>query len=225
MFFKSGILLFLSLWLSYTSLDRLNISYAKIQNSRPEVLYLPNGTGLQLISFGYNSALAHILWFNAINYFGKHYRSDKDYQWLSHFCDITTSLAPESKDYYQFCGTTLSWEAGKAEQAISLYNKAIKQFPDDWLFYYLRGFTKGFFKKDGEGAKEDYILSASKPAANPIVVRLASKKIVSTSGTQEAVEFLKSAIELAEDPSSKKILEHRLMELLRADYRNRQNQK
>ncbi len=215
MFIKSGILLFLALWVSYSSLDRLNQKYPALKYSRPEVLYIPDGRGLDFLSFGYKSVLAHTLWFNAISYFGKHYREDKNYRWLEHFCNISTSLASESKDYYQFCGTMLSWEANNPDAAINIYSKAIRQFPDDWLFYYLRGFIKGFFRKDQEASKEDFILSASKPGANPIVVRLASKKIATSSGPQEAIEFLKSAIELAHDPSSKSILESRLKELTR----------
>lgn len=215
MFLKSGVLLFIALFASYTSLDRLKLFENRLSHYRPEALYLPNGKGLEFISFGYKDALAHSIWFNAINYFGKHYRSDKDYKWLAHYCKITTNLSPKIKDYYQFCGTMLSWEAGRPDDAINIFSQAINAFPEDWLFYYLRGFTKAFFLDQQEEAKQDFILSASKPAANPIVVRLASKKIISSSGYEEAIDFLKNAIELAADPASKSILENRLEEVIR----------
>ena len=214
MIFKGGLITFVLAWGCFFSFAQLEQLEFKQPTSKPEMIYLPSGRGLDLLSFGYQNALAHSLWFNAINYFGKHYRGDQKYEWLDHYCNLVTDLAPRSKDYYHFCGTILSWEANNIEASISILSKAINAFPDDWIFYYLRGFTKAFFSGDNEGAKADFIDSAQRPGANPIVIRLASKKIASTQGHEDAVEFLKNAIELAQDPSTKSILENRLEELI-----------
>src|SRR5204863_759985 len=61
-----------------------------------EILYVPNGTGLRFMSFGYTNILANLLWFNTINYFGKHYRADRNYKWLGHMCGLVTELDPHA---------------------------------------------------------------------------------------------------------------------------------
>jgi tetratricopeptide (TPR) repeat protein len=219
MIFKAGLITFLLSWGCLVSFAKLEHLQPQNNSSKPEIIYLPSGKVLELISFGYKSALAHSLWFNAISYFGKHYREDQKYLWLNHYCNLVTDLAPKARDYYQFCGTILAWEVNDIEAAVSILSKAIKSFPEDWLFYYLRGFTKAFFSGENEAARDDFIISASKAGAHPVVIRLASKKIVAAHGYEEAVEFLKNAIELAQDEATKSILKNRLEELSRTQGR------
>lgn len=198
----------------FIKLNKLKASNKDL--SRPEILYLPSGKGLEFISFGYKNTLAHFLWFQTNNYFGKHYRGDRNYDWLAHYCKLVTTLNPKARDYYQFCGTMLAWEANKIDQSIAIYTRAIAAFPNDWFFYYLRGFTYAFFAQDEEKAKADFISSAKLPNAHHFVARLASKKILADGNVEDAKEFLKEAIEMASDPSTKSILENRLRQIERA---------
>ena len=213
--FKPLALLLLSLALCSFTFTKLSASKIEIKtSSSTEMLYLPSGKGLEFISFGYRNALAHFLWFQTNNYFGKHYRGDRNYKWLSHYCNLVSSLNPKNRDYYQFCGTMLSWEADKANESIEIFSKAIAAYPDDWFFYYLRGFTYAFFVGDDEKAKTDFAKSATLPNAHPLVANLASRKILAQEKKDAAIEFLKQAIDMASDPGTKSILENRLNQIL-----------
>ena len=97
--------------LAFLSFNRIDISLeSKDGNQIDEVLYLPNKEAVEVVSFGYKHFAADLIWFNTINYFGKHYREDKKFTWLKHMCDLTTNLNPNAKHFYEFCGLMLSWD-------------------------------------------------------------------------------------------------------------------
>src|SRR5437879_4358280 len=45
-----------------------------IRRDAAELIYLPPTRVLRAVSLGYEHALADVLWFRTINYFGEHYR-------------------------------------------------------------------------------------------------------------------------------------------------------
>jgi len=197
---------------SFQKLCGLRDSLQSAELSSQEVLYLPNGRALKALSFGSNNFLADLLWFKTISYFGKHYASDKNYQWLSHMCDLVTDLDSNKRFVYEFCGTMLSWEANAPESAIKIFSKAINSFEDNWRLLYLRGFTYMYFLKDAEAAKNDFVAASKRPNADSIVARLAAKKFIDTNDPQTAIDFLTDILKQTKDPTQSKALEKRLRE-------------
>lgn len=182
------------------------------QTQAREALYLPSGKGLQALSFGYENVLADVLWFNTINYFGKHHRSDQNYRWLAHMCNLVSDLNPRALHVYDFCGTMLAWEANSAQASVDLFSKAIAQFPDEWKLYYQRGFAYMFFLKDTERAQADFLKSATLPGAHSLVKRLAAKRLAASESADAAIEFLTDLLQGEKDPAEKSALESRLRE-------------
>ncbi|NMC63081.1 MAG: hypothetical protein GYA55_07925 [SAR324 cluster bacterium] len=204
---------FLSLGLfGFKGLSQLKTTDFKDEAQTSEVLYLPNGKALNFISFGYQNVLANILWFNAISYFGKHYRSDQNYLWLYHMADLVTTLDPKSTFAYEFTSTMLSWEAGKPDQAVALLSKAIDSHPKNWKLWYLRGFTFMYFLHEPENAKKDFMAASELPDAHPLVTRLASKVMAMQDSPEAAADFLKGALMTVRDPTARLVLEERLRE-------------
>lgn len=178
-----------------------------------EVLYLPSGTGLRFISFGFNNALSQLLWFNTINYFGKHYAQERDYRWLAHMCNLVTDLNPQALHVFRFCSLMLAWEANAAAGAVELLGKAIEHHPDNWELFYLRAITRLIFLKDNREAKNDLIQAARLPDAHPLVVRLAAREISSLDHPTTALQFLEEIIATTEDPSARHALRSRADEI------------
>lgn len=178
-----------------------------------ELLYMPNGKALALVSVGYQAALSHLLWFQTVNYFGKHYASDKNYRWLAHMCDLVTTLSPASPHVYQFCSNMLSWEANTPEQAVKVLDKAIQNLPNDWKFPYLRGVIYLYFLKNNELARGDFVNASRLPNAHPIVKRLAAKTLAQAESPETAIEFLEEMIRNESDSSARKVLEQRRDEI------------
>jgi hypothetical protein len=197
-----------------TSLSSIQAENTIKHSSEREVLYMPNGQALSVVSIGYRNSLAHLLWFTTVDYFGRHYASDKNYQWLGHMCDLVTTLSPRLPHVYQFCSNMLSWEANTPQRSIPILAKAMQNLPNDWRFPYLRGVTHMFFLKDTESASKDFLLAARLPGAHAIVKRLAAKTLASLETPETAVEFLDEMIRQEQDPNARRALEHRRMDLV-----------
>lgn len=178
-----------------------------------EMQYLPSGKGLRLLSFGYSNTLSHVLWFNTISYFGKHHRSDQNYRWLAHMCNLVTDLNPRARHVFEFCSTMLAWEAKLPEESIQQLSKAIRHSPDDWYLYYQRGFVYMFFMQDSERAQTDFVKSASLPSAHWLVKRLAAKKLAASDNVQAAIDILSDMLRREQDPVARTAIESRLQEL------------
>ena len=107
----------------------------------------------------------------------------------------------------------LAWEANEPKLSIALLNKVIEHRPNDWLYFYLRGFTAMFFLKDNESARKDFIAGARLPDAPPIMARLAARVASDEQNDREAEALLRDLIKTTPDPVSREALAHRLKEL------------
>ena len=212
--------------LTAASFRQLSSANQESESSLPkahEVLYLPEGRGLEFLSFGFKNTLADILWFNAISYFGKHYRLDQDYTWLGHMCSLITTLDSRARHVFEFCSLMLAWEAGLADQAVSILDKAIGADPEFWRYFYLRGITYAFFFKNDKRARDDFLSGSKLPNAPPFMARLAGKKMA-LDDPQNAIEFLKEMIAAATEESQRQALTRHLEKIeLEQSLKNRHN--
>src|ERR1035437_4303199 len=100
-----------------------------------ELIYLPPTRFLRAVSLGYEHALADLLWFRTINYFGQHVQMDRMYPWLAHMCDVVTELDPRAEHVYHFGGVMLPWEADRVDDGIALLEKGIRNMPESWRLH------------------------------------------------------------------------------------------
>lgn len=205
----------LLLFVAATSLYELSLINSPSKKEVDETLYLPNGKALKLVSLGFENVLADLLWFNTISYFGRHFRSDQQYRWLSHMCNLVIDLDPKAAHVYQFGAVMLSWELGAPDESNALLTKAMKALPDNWLFPYLRGFNYLFFFKDPVHAKDDLLLAASKPNVHPMVANLAAKQISDLDNPAVAEETLKDLFNASADPVVREVLREKIAALER----------
>jgi len=214
--FKAILVLFHALVLTAASqwkIEQLDLNDLFEQNSaKREVLYLPSGEGLEVLTLGYRNVVSDILWFHTLNYFGRHYQSDRNYHWLSHMCNLVTDLNSRAREAFEFCALMLTWEAGAPKEAVKLLGKAISIEPDYWRYRYMRGFSFMFFLEDAERAKQDFVAASQIPGAPAFLARLAARKIA-LSDPLSAIQFLESALENATDEAQKEPLESRLREM------------
>lgn len=182
------------------------------KDQRRELLYLPSGKSLEMLSFGYKNALADYLWFHAISYFGKHINTDRNLPWLYHFCDLVTTLNPRALHVYEFGSTMLSWELEQSEQSVQLLTKAISHFPHNWKLFYLRGFTYMYFLKRPEEAKRDFVHAATLPDVPSFVVTLAAKQALQVDQPEDVIPLLQSHLAQVREKEGRAHLEKRLNE-------------
>jgi hypothetical protein len=142
------------------------------------------------VSLGYQRALADVLWFRAISYFGHHYRSDGVYRWLANLCDAVTDLDPQAEHAYAFGGVILPWEASQVDEGITLLEKGVRNLPDSWRLQYLLGFNYYFFTGDLDAASRRLETAARVPGAPAFLGPLAATVQASHYGPDDAIAFL-----------------------------------
>jgi len=155
-----------------------------------EVIYLPSTEFLRAVSLRYEHALADILWFRAISYFGKHYRGDHVYRWLAHMCQVVTDLDPRAEHVYLFAGVMLPWEAERIDDGIALLEKGTRNFPESWRLHYTLGFSYYFFKDDLAAASRSLETAVRLPDTPEFVSRILATLFVANRGADDALAFL-----------------------------------
>ncbi len=99
----------------------------EIRPSRPyrDSLYLPRGEYVELLSLGYDMAMADFLWIRAIQAFGGHFLGDKNYTAIINLFDVITDLNPWFISAYLFGNTVIGEEAGMKKQGLALIDKGL----------------------------------------------------------------------------------------------------
>jgi hypothetical protein len=157
---------------------------------RVEFIYLPPTRFLRTVALGYENALANVLWFRTISYFGLHYRSDRVYTWLAAMCDAVTDLDPLAEHVYRFGGVILPWEADRIDDGITLLEKGTRNIPDSWQLHFILGFSHYFFRNDLAAASRVLRTATHFQAASPFVSQLAASVEAAHRGPGSAIDFL-----------------------------------
>ncbi|MBI3388572.1 MAG: hypothetical protein HY027_12610 [Deltaproteobacteria bacterium] len=178
-----------------------------------EYVYLPDRHFLRIASLGHSAAVADILWFRTISYFGGHYRTDRSYPWLTKMCDLVTDLDPQAFAVYRFAGIILPWEANRPDDGIALLEKGLLQFPDSWDLHWLLGFNYYFFKDDLQKASSHLTRASQLPGAHPVVARLAAIIYAQTESPTAAASLLHQLAETLPDEATRRIVSQRIGEL------------
>lgn len=155
-----------------------------------ELIYLPPPWFLRAVALGYEHALADVLWFRTIGYFGRHYRSDRVYPWLASMCNVVTDLDPQAEHVYRFGGVLLPWEANRIDDGVALLEKGTRNMPQSWRLRYLLGFSYYFFVGDLATASRTLRAATLLPGAPAYVMRLATIVSAANQGPESVIEFL-----------------------------------
>ena len=181
---------------------------SKISNQTP--LYLPKKSAVKSVTLGYEHFVSTVLWFSTLNYFGEKFIKKDSMPWFNHMCDLVTDLDPKARHVYEFCGTLLSWIAKEPENSNIIMTKAIKDDPNYWRYYYLRGFNNWYFLNDLSLAKSDFEAASQKPDAPSFLVSMASRLMVHEGDEESAIAFLKASYVRTSDPSAKQAIAEKL---------------
>lgn len=208
-----------ALLVAVLALVALTVAASRRLHERPptlvevEPVYLPDVRFLRLASLGYENALADVLWFRTINYFGKHYRGDRLYPWLARMCDVVTDLDPRAEHVYRFAGFILPWEAQLPHEGIRLMEKGVEVFPDSWQLNFYLGFTRYYFLDDVDGALPPIERAAAIPGVHPFVPRFAAALHAQRQGPGAAREFLEELLASGGAAGMEMVIEERLKEI------------
>jgi len=163
-----------------------------------ELLYLPNGKHLRLMSLGQAPLLADAIYIWAIQYYSDYERSDR-YRYVEHvFGDVIAELDPHYVDAYWLGALIMTVEARDLEAGLRLLDKGIAENPDQWILPYLAGW-ESYHAGDYRRAAAYFARAAAVPGA-PHAVRRMQAGVLSRAGDLRVA--LQLWEEVRDDPAS-----------------------
>lgn len=131
------------------AVNRLSLERARQARDRValaeqgEVLYVPDTRLLRLMTLGYDQAAADLMWIRTLEYFARHFTTDRRYRWLEFFLDQVIELDPDFVKVYHWAGATVLYGRRFTEENIELssrfYRRALARDPDDYEAAYRLG--------------------------------------------------------------------------------------
>jgi tetratricopeptide (TPR) repeat protein len=201
-------------WLAGGRLDRI----APPADAAQELLYLPNGKYLELLSLGHQSLLADVLYLWSIQYYSNYERRDR-YRYVEHvFGNVITELDPHYVDPYWLGALILTLEAQDREAGLRLLEKGFRNNPDQWILPYLAGW-ECYLAQDYDRAAAYFDRAAAVPGAPARVLRLRAGIAGRAGRLDEAIAEWRELVEdPRSDPATRAIAERQVRELqVRAD--------
>ena len=183
-----------------------------------DLKYLPSGKFLKGAALAYDELLADLLWIKLLAYFGGHYMTDQQYNWLYHILEITTTLDPCFEDPYEFGGVVLSQVIGDVEKSTALFKKGIKNVPQNhqryWYLYFFTAFNYMYFQHDYTSAAR-YLEQAAKFPESPAYLPLLVARLYANADKPEvAISFLKEMLLSTKSPEIQEKLTCRIKEVV-----------
>ena len=179
---------------------------------KEELLYLPSGNMLTIVSLGFDQLVADILYIRMIDYFSTHLMTDHTYVWFYHIADLITTLDPHFRFPYIFAGLMLNLEGGQFENARKILIKGERVFPNDWYFPFALGLNYFFGSADFETAAR--YLENARNLGGPLYLKDFAAKLRANGKTRETtLEFLYILYGNFRDQKIKEIIMDRIREL------------
>lgn len=137
-----------------------------------QVLYLPSGKYLKILSMGYPEVMADIIYIWSIQFYGDYDQTDR-FKYLEHiYSNVIGELDPKYVDPYLIGAMIMSIEANDNEMALRLLDKGIAANPEEWILPFDAGFLCYDRVKDYPRAARYFELALKAPGAPGVVKRL-----------------------------------------------------
>lgn len=178
----------------------------KAEESRPrvegmkELSYFPNGHIVRLLLPGHATTGADLAWFQSVQYYGRHRKSDQDIHMLKHMAGVIADLDPHFLGAARFAGFCLAQEGGDFASGMEVLNRSVAENPERWEPWFDAGFMYFVVRRDY--AHSTYYLShaAKLPGCPDYVQRLAGWVAGKAGYSQTAAAFWLEIYNHTENP-------------------------
>ena len=187
-----------------------SITRAKVPGS--SIIYVPSGKYLKKMAFGYQSALADVIYLWAIQYYSDTAVPDR-YRNLDHIFSIIAELDPHYQDPYLTGALIAAYEAHDLDLAFKILDRGMERNPDQWLFPFEAGHYAQIFKKNFALARKYFARAMDLPGAPIIARRLYANAAYQTQDLDTAWKTWLDVYQTAPDERIKKIASNHLYQV------------
>ena len=188
-----------------------------VWDDRENLMYLPEGHVLKLLSLGHRNLVADFVWLQAIQYYGEQRLTTRNYDQTERIFRVIYELDPSFKGATRFGALVLAQDAGEPAAALALLDQAERDKPGTWEYAFDRGFILQTVVKDYEGAAKAYREAAERPGAPPVAARLAGMSFARLGDRHAAREIWRAVYDEADNEMMRSIAERNLLNLDMAD--------
>ena len=136
-----------------------------IEKSSNELIYFPSGQFISQIALEYRSIIADVLWLQAIQYYGQHALTDRQFTHLFRIFKVITLLDPDFKQCYVFGGTIVTYDQHDPQLGFRLLDMGLINMPESWEIPFIKGFLYYVYMKDYDAARIWFSFASTKPDA------------------------------------------------------------
>ncbi len=188
-------------------------SMAEGTSADEELLYLPNGKHLKIMSLGHANLLADGIYLWAIQYYSNYERKQRQ-RYVEHiFGDVITELDPRYVDAYWLGALIMIVENHDLEAGLRLLEKGIERNPEQWILPYLAAW-ECFHGKQFSRAAAFFEQAAAIPGAPGVVRRMRAGMMTKVGSLREALALWRAILgDSASDSLSLVIAKRKIQEL------------
>jgi tetratricopeptide (TPR) repeat protein len=151
-----------------------------------DLLYMPNGKYLKVVSLGHAPLVADLVYLWAIQYYSDYTQTDR-YRFVEHvFGDVIAELDPAYIDPYWLGALILTTEGKDEEGGLRLLDRGFEKNPSAWILPYLAGWECDRFGRFDRAAAY-FDRAANAPGAPPELFRLKAGMTARTGNLREAI--------------------------------------
>jgi tetratricopeptide (TPR) repeat protein len=185
------------------------------------------------MTFGYHESVSDSMWLRVIQDIDVCEKKDQNSAlrteggvcrkaWVYQYLDAITELTPQFRMPFATGPLILSVVVEDREGATQLFEKALRQFPNDWPIIYRAAYHFMYEEKD-EARAAQLLLRAADLGAPPWLRSLAAKLLTQSGKLELARSVIKQAMESNPNEKLRERLEQRLREIEDAETKS-QNQ-
>jgi tetratricopeptide (TPR) repeat protein len=195
-----------------------------------DIYYLPPPHWLQVMSLGYQRALADLIWLRALIYFGDEFENKGAVKHVFNYGESMLALDPDFRRVYRWVGvagvyTPTGSPPEFIEQAIDVLRRGVERFPDDGQLAWDAGATivyellPNLPKDDPERERlraegNEHMMAAARLGAGPDWLVITNATALRKLGEKEReLRHLEEMYTLVRNPGVKAEIEARLSQL------------
>lgn len=180
-----------------------------------ELMYFPSGRFLKEASLGHEMIVADMAWVRALQYYGRHKKTDQDYSMAAHIFDVVTTLDPKFKNAYVFGALVLAQDANEVDKSIALLHRGMINLPDEWLLPFEAGFIYYLCSADMAQAHRWFMEATRIPGHPESVERFAAFTADRSGDPKKALQLWLQLYQSTENPYVRQMAEERVNELMK----------
>ncbi len=178
-----------------------------------EVSVFPACAAARPLAFGRTRLVADLAWLEAIQYYGRHRKTDREYPYARALFRTLADLDPQFEPGYTFGAIILSEEARQPREARELLLAGIERNPQSWRLCFELGFLAYLQDKGSPEAVEHLRRASTLPGAPESVGRLAAWAARASGQAELALELWREVLRRSTNEEVRRIARRHLREL------------